>query len=133
MKTAFVLGGGGQLGAGEVGMLRALLERAIAPDLVIGTSVGAINGAAVATSPTVAMAERLARTWADIEGGDVVAGSLLGRRARPPRAGTWTEIDARAVLPRSLLGRLATLARTGTHLHGNEGLRAMLTEALEIP
>ena len=36
-------------------MLRALLERGIAPDLVVGTSVGAINGAAIATEPTVAM------------------------------------------------------------------------------
>ena len=46
---AFVLGGGGQLGASEVGMLRALLERGVTPDLVVGTSVGAINGAAVAS------------------------------------------------------------------------------------
>ena len=45
MKTAFVLGGGGVLGAVEVGMLRALLERGIRPDLVLGTSIGAFNGA----------------------------------------------------------------------------------------
>ena len=45
MTTAFVLGGGGVLGAVEVGMLRALLEREIQPDLVLGTSVGALNGA----------------------------------------------------------------------------------------
>jgi NTE family protein len=36
--TAFVLGGGGVLGAGEVGMLRALLEAGVVPDLVVGTS-----------------------------------------------------------------------------------------------
>jgi NTE family protein len=103
---AFVLGGGGQLGAGEVGMLRALLERGIAPDLVVGTSVGAINGAAVASEPTLAMVQRLHDTWSDIERSDVFAGSLLNR--------------------------LATLARTGTHLHGNDALRAALTEALPI-
>jgi NTE family protein len=103
---AFVLGGGGQLGAHEAGMLHALLERGIVPDLVVGTSVGAINGAAVACEPTVAMAQRLAATWADLERSDVFAGSLLGR--------------------------LATLARTGTHLHGNDALRAALTEALPI-
>jgi predicted acylesterase/phospholipase RssA len=51
-KLAFVLGGGGQLGAHEVGMLRALLERGVAPELVVGTSVGAINGAVVASDPT---------------------------------------------------------------------------------
>ena len=51
--VAFVLGGGGgPLGAHEVGMLRALLERGIVPDLVLGTSIGAINGAAVAADPT---------------------------------------------------------------------------------
>ena len=103
---AFVLGGGGQLGAGEVGMLRALLEHDIVPSVVIGTSVGAINGAAVATEPTLAMVKRLAETWSDIERSDVFAGSLLGR--------------------------LATLARTGTHLHGNDALRAALTESLPI-
>ena len=50
--TAFVLGGGGLLGAAEVGMLQALTEAAIAPDLVLGTSVGALNGAAIAAAPT---------------------------------------------------------------------------------
>jgi NTE family protein len=106
MTTAFVLGGGGQLGAHEAGMLRALLERDVMPDMVVGTSVGAINGAAIATSPTVEMAGRLGDTWRAIENSDVFAGSLFGR--------------------------LATLARTRTHLHENGALRATLTEALEI-
>ena len=44
MQTAFVLGGGGVLGAHEVGMLQALSEAGIAPDVVVGTSVGAIKG-----------------------------------------------------------------------------------------
>ena len=43
MTTAYVLGGGGVLGAVEVGMLRALLERDLTPDLVLGTSVGALT------------------------------------------------------------------------------------------
>ena len=47
-RTAFVLGGGGLLGAVEVGMVRALLEHDITPDLVLGTSVGALNGAYLA-------------------------------------------------------------------------------------
>ncbi len=64
MKTAFVLGGGGVLGAVEVGMLRALLERGIVPDLVLGTSVGALNGAMVARQPDVAVIERLTELWA---------------------------------------------------------------------
>jgi NTE family protein len=103
---AYVLGGGGQLGASEVGMLRALIERGLAPDLVVGTSVGAINGAAIASDPSPAMVQRLQDTWSDIERSDVFAGSIINR--------------------------IATLARTKTHLHGNEALRAALTEALPI-
>ncbi|MDA0180214.1 patatin-like phospholipase family protein [Solirubrobacter phytolaccae] len=107
MTTAFVLGGGGQLGAHEAGMLRALVERGIAPDMVVGTSVGAINGAAIATAPTVEQALKLGEVWGRLEGSDVFSGSLFNR--------------------------LATLARTGTHLHDNASLRAQLDEALEIP
>jgi len=50
--VAFVLGGGGLLGAHEVGMLQALLEAGIVPDLVVGTSVGALNGVVIAAEPT---------------------------------------------------------------------------------
>jgi NTE family protein len=63
MTTAFVLGGGGVLGAAEVGMLRALFEREIAPDLVLGTSVGALNGAMVARDPTAGVIDRIAELW----------------------------------------------------------------------
>jgi NTE family protein len=102
--VAFVLGGGGgPLGAHEVGMLHALLERAIVPDLVLGTSVGAINGAAIAGDPSPHGVQRLADLWADI-----------GRRG---------------VFGGSLVRRAATLARTRTHLHGNEALRARLAAA----
>jgi NTE family protein len=104
-RTAFVLGGGGgPLGAHEVGMLRALVERDIRPDLVLGTSVGAINGAALAADPTREGVERL--------------------------TGMWSEIDRGAIFAGSLVGRLATLARSRTHLHDNEPLRALLDAAL---
>lgn len=63
MTTAFVLGGGGVLGAVEVGMLRALFERGIRPDLVLGTSVGALNGAMVAREPSSAVIDRLVDLW----------------------------------------------------------------------
>ncbi len=62
-KVAFVLGGGGDLGANEVGMLRALLERGILPDLIVGTSIGALNGAAIAAEPTLEMLDRLEAAW----------------------------------------------------------------------
>jgi NTE family protein len=102
--VAFVLGGGGHLGAHEVGMLQALLDRGIAPSLIVGTSVGAINGAVVATDPTAATAARL--------------------------EGVWSEIDENGVFDGSIFSRLATLARTRTHLHGNDALRGLLSEAL---
>src|SRR5439155_19201555 len=64
VTTAFVLSGGGSLGAVQVGMLQALGERDVRPDLVIGTSAGAINAAYVAghgTGPN--SLEVLANTW----------------------------------------------------------------------
>ena len=67
MTTAFVLGGGGVLGAAEVGMLRALFEVEVIPDLVLGTSVGALNGAMVARDPTPAVIGRLTDLWQDAE------------------------------------------------------------------
>jgi NTE family protein len=107
VSIAFVLGGGGgPLGAHEVGMLRALIERRIRPDLVLGTSVGAINGVAVAADPSPAGVERLTEMWSAIDRSDVFGGSVLGR--------------------------LATLARTRTHLHDGESLRALLTDGLPV-
>jgi len=49
--VGFVLGGGGSPGAVQVGMLQALTEQQVTPDLVIGTSVGSLNGALVALDP----------------------------------------------------------------------------------
>lgn len=102
--SAFVLGGGGHLGAHEVGMLQALLERGIAPSLIVGTSVGAINGAVAAVDPSGGTVSRLAEVWSQIERSGVFDGSILSR--------------------------LTTLARTRTHLHGNESLRSLLAAAL---
>ncbi|HEX3829316.1 MAG TPA: patatin-like phospholipase family protein [Sporichthyaceae bacterium] len=102
--TAFVLGGGGVLGAAEVGMLQALAEHGIAPGLVIGTSVGAINGAAYAMAPGTEMAQVLVRMW--------------------------VELDSCGVFGGSVLSQLNTFARTRTHLFDNERLRELLTTHL---
>lgn len=59
-RVAFVLSGGAGLGAIQVGMLRALYEHGIVPELIVGTSAGAINGAFVASRPqTVAAVDDL--------------------------------------------------------------------------
>jgi NTE family protein len=58
--VAFVLSGGAGLGAIQVGMLRALYEHGIRPDVLVGTSAGALNGAFIASRPqTVASADAL--------------------------------------------------------------------------
>jgi NTE family protein len=105
-KLAFVLGGGGQLGACQVGMLRALLERGVRPDVVVGTSVGAINGVGVAVGPTTEAVDRLETIWLNLEKDQVFSGSLL--------AGA------------------ANLVRTRTHLHSNRPLRRLLERTLPV-
>jgi NTE family protein len=80
-KVAFVLGGGGRLGACEVGMLRALFERDIRPDLICGTSIGAMNGAAAAASPTVEAIDELERVWTTLDKNEVFSGSVLSGAA----------------------------------------------------
>jgi NTE family protein len=103
--TAFVLGGGGLLGAVEVGMLRALLEAGVRPDLIVGTSVGALNGALVATDPEPRVVDRLVRLWESAAGSGEVYGDGPVRQV------------TRAV-------------RTGTHLHSAKPLRDRLAQEL---
>jgi len=77
--VAFVLGGGGLLGAAEVGMLRALLERGIRPQLVVGTSIGAINGAMLANDPSIETVTRLTKLWSMIAKTGPFAASISSR------------------------------------------------------
>src|SRR5437773_1548731 len=77
--TAFVLGGGGNLGAVQVGMLRALIEGGIAPDLLVGCSVGALNAAGLAADPTLGGVERMWDVWAHLDGDELwPAGRISG-------------------------------------------------------
>jgi NTE family protein len=85
-RTAFVLSGGGSLGAVQVGMLQALTEAGIRPDLLIGTSVGAVNAAWIAGRPDHEGAMRLGEVWRGLRRQDVFplspwssARGLLGR------------------------------------------------------
>jgi NTE family protein len=98
-----VLGGGGSLGAVQVGMLQALGERDLAPDVVAGTSVGSLNGAVVAREPASA-ADRLSDVWA--------------------------RMTRERVFPGGLLGEARTLEHTRTHLFPSTGLAAVITECL---
>jgi NTE family protein len=69
--TAFVFAGGGSLGSIQVGMLRALAAHGVAADMVVGSSVGALNAAYYAGTPTVAGVERLAEIWLGLRRRDV--------------------------------------------------------------
>ncbi|EEG08493.1 patatin-like phospholipase family protein [Pseudogulbenkiania ferrooxidans] len=66
-KTAFVLAGGGSFGAIQVGMLRELVRNGIQPELVVGSSVGALNGAYFAGNPTAAGVASLESIWCGLQ------------------------------------------------------------------
>jgi NTE family protein len=105
--TAFVLSGGASLGAIEVGMLRALYEREIAPDLLVGTSAGALNAAFIAARPpTVETAEELAEVWKGL------------RRNQ--------------VFPVSPLTGLLGFLGTRDHLVPDRGLRRLIQRHVEV-
>ena len=104
--VAFVLSGGAGLGAIQVGMLRALYERGIEPDLIVATSAGAINGAFIATRPqTVETVDALAEIWRHVRRGQVFPVNPLT----------------------GLLGFLGTRA----HLVPDSGLRRLVAEHLD--
>ena len=106
-KTAFVLSGGASLGAVQAGMLRALYERGVAPDLIVGTSVGALNGAYIASrGATPDTADELADVWRSV--------------------GRWT------VFPLNALTGFFGFFGARDHLVSDRGLRKLVAENLEL-
>lgn len=99
--VAFVLSGGASLGAIQAGMLHALYEREIVPELIVGTSAGAVNGAYIASRPaTPETARSLARIWRSLR--------------------------ARQVFPPSPVTAMMALRGRRDHLTPNNGLKALL-------
>ncbi|KZB85587.1 patatin-like phospholipase family protein [Amycolatopsis regifaucium] len=96
----FVLGGGGSLGAMQVGMLQALSEAGVAPDLVVGTSVGSLNAAVLAL-------------------GDE-SGDRLHR--------IWSRMTRHEAFPGGVLSQVRTLRHSKTNLFPNTGLAAIVDE-----
>jgi NTE family protein len=104
--TAFVLSGGASLGAVHVGMLLALADEGIAPDLIVGTSVGALNGGWIASRPDAAGIRGL--------------------------ADLWVSLSRKEIFPtHPIAGAMAMFGRR-THLVPNNGLRRLLAEKLEF-
>ena len=100
-QIVLVLQGGGALGAYQVGVYQALHEAGIEPQWVIGTSIGAINGAIIAGNPPEKRLEKLARFWESVQRGSF---SYLN--------GMWP-------------AAAATLANMETYMRGIEGFFAL--------
>jgi NTE family protein len=75
LGDVFVCSGGGNLGAAQVGMLRALVDGGVIPSALVGCSVGALNAAFVAVDPSAERMQTLEEIWRSIGPGDVFAGS----------------------------------------------------------
>ena len=107
MTTAIVLSGGANLGAMQVGMLRALAEHGVTPDLLVGTSAGALNAAFIAehglTASTVDRLESI-----------------------------WRGLRARDVFPPDPLQLLRALRRRSPSLFGDAGIRRLIDQHLTI-
>ena len=95
-----MLSGGGNQGVCQVGMLRALLEREIVPDVVIGTSAGALNGAGICYAPNLTGVAQLAAVWEQLRSDHVFPGGKIHR--------AWNVV------------------RRGTHLFGSDGLESAI-------
>ena len=67
----FVLSGGANLGSLHVGMVKALLEAGIKPDVIVGTSIGAVNAAHLAYDPSLEQVERLQDCWRGVRARDI--------------------------------------------------------------
>jgi len=102
-RTAFVLAGGGSLGAVQVGMLAELTTAGERPDLIVGVSAGAINSAFFAREPSIRTVEQMADLWR----------TITTRRALGL---SW----------RSLLG----VVGVRDHVASLAGLRSLLTDQL---
>lgn len=99
-ETAFVLSGGGVLGAVQVGQLEALLRAGIRPDIVIGSSVGALNAAFLACKPEIESIGELVDVWSGLRTEDIFPGSRFSR--------AWN------------------IVARGDHIYPNEGLRRLV-------
>ncbi len=106
MTTAFVLSGGGNLGSLQAGMIRALFRGGIRPDVIVGTSVGAINGAWLASHGPNADIEKLVDIWVRMRRNDV--------------------------FPTELVGGLRTLLGRRDYLVPSTGLRRLLQRELKV-
>lgn len=104
--TAVVLSGGGHLGAVQAGMLQALIASGVEPDVYVASSVGALNGAAMAAEPGPAGIELLRETW--------------------------TTVRTDEIFPGGTMAHLWKIARRHDHLYPNDGLIRLITRTTPV-
>jgi NTE family protein len=128
--TAFVLAGGGARGALQVGALRALLEHGEHPDVVVGTSIGAWNGACLALRPTVEGVEWLTKAWLSTNSNKLLLGvdPILNS---PPQAVNFGRVLA--AIRRLAGGQPSLYSDTGLRLFIDRYLKGITFEDMAIP
>lgn len=104
--VAFVLSGGGPLGALQVGFLQGLLDGGVVPDLMIGASVGALNAVFTGENPTSEGARKLGEIWMRMRRDDLFPGGRI--------VSAWHAF------------------RKGSHVFSNAGLRRIIETELGV-
>jgi NTE family protein len=127
---AFVLSGGGNFGPLQVGALRALLERGISPQMVVGCSAGSLNAAFLAQEVTLARLVQLEYLWRTVTQADVYPGNrwsamwrlLRGRDSLYDNRHLYAFIQRHGVTPATEFGHLtaAKLLVTATSLRSGQ-------------
>ena len=133
-QIVLVLQGGGALGAYQLGVYQALHESELQPDWVIGTSIGAINGAIIAGNPVTQRWARLRRFWDRM---------TVGVRDEGPAARFWEALNSARTLafgipgffepnPTAAFGPLAQVGLEHASYYQTRGLRATLDELVDF-
>lgn len=136
-QVVLVLQGGGALGAYQVGVYEALHEAGIEPDWVIGTSIGAINGALIAGNPPQLRLERLRAFWKSVEQN---AGATVSEYCCPPLGNAmvnWMTMVAGIPTffmpnPLALFGQYASVGIENAAYYTAAPLRATLARLLDL-
>ncbi|MGO8687850.1 MAG: patatin-like phospholipase family protein [Candidatus Dormibacteria bacterium] len=119
IETVLVLGGGGGRGAAQLGILRALAERGLEPDACVGTSVGALNAAVVASRPLTEALDMLEQIWASPQTRAVFRARPLRMVLNRVRRHPWLRSD-------DAVGELVDFATAMTGIESFEELRRPL-------
>ena len=123
-QIVLVLQGGGALGAYQLGVYQAMHEAGLEPDWVIGTSIGAINGAIIAGNPPELRLERLRQFWHRMEQNPLglagmpraYANAMIAAQGIPsffaPNPTAWWNLDAKVGADRAAFYQTSPLRTT---------------------